>query len=110
MAKAGGLAARALGYFLVATVVAGTNCTDNLPGEAGTVTFTNAPLFDIQANFRDGGSGETEIVSIQCDGNTALDDPAAVTNSFRERDALHGRRIGWSAGAAPALLRAGGAP
>jgi hypothetical protein len=63
---------------LVATVVAGTNCTDNLPGTAGTVTFTNAPLFDIQANFRDGGSGETEIVSIVCNGNTTLDDPAAT--------------------------------
>ena len=43
-----------------ATVIAGTNCTDNQPTGAGVkVTFTNAPLADIQVNFRDGGSGET---------------------------------------------------
>jgi hypothetical protein len=31
------------------------------------VTFTNAPLADIQVNFRDGGSGETSATSIVCD-------------------------------------------
>jgi hypothetical protein len=51
---------------LVATVVTGTNCTDNQPTGAGVVTFTNAPLADIQVNFRDGGSGETSAQSISC--------------------------------------------
>ena len=37
----------------------------------------NAPLFDVQVNFRDGGSGETSIVSIDCDGDTTLDGTAA---------------------------------
>ena len=60
------------------TVVNGTNCTDNLPGAGATATFTNPPEFDIQVNFDDGGSGETSIVSIDCDGNTALDVPPAT--------------------------------
>jgi hypothetical protein len=42
-----------------ATVMAGTNCTDNPPAAADTASFTNAPLADIQVRFRDGGSGET---------------------------------------------------
>ena len=52
---------------LTATVVAGTNCTDNQPTGTGVVTFINAPLADIQVNFRDGGSGETSVTSITCD-------------------------------------------
>lgn len=57
--------------------VAGTDCGDNQPSGTGEVAFTNAPQFDIQVNFRDGGSTETSIVSITCDGNTAIDgDPA----------------------------------
>jgi hypothetical protein len=51
------------------TVVNGTNCTDNLPGAGATATFHNAPLSDIQVNFRDGGSGETSAV-ITCDDAT----------------------------------------
>jgi uncharacterized surface anchored protein len=54
---------------LSATVVNGTNCTDNLPGTGATVTFTNPPLSDIQVNFRDGGSEETSAV-ITCDDAT----------------------------------------
>jgi len=50
---------------LVATAVAGTNCTDNQPTGAGEVTFTNAPLYDLQVNFADGGSGETSA-TISC--------------------------------------------
>src|SRR4029453_18461213 len=38
---------------LTATVVAGTNCTNNLPVGTGVVTFTNPPLPDIQVNFRE---------------------------------------------------------
>jgi hypothetical protein len=51
---------------LTATVATGTNCTDNQPTGTGVVTFTNAPLADIQVNFRDGGSGETSATSITC--------------------------------------------
>ena len=47
------------------TVVAGTNCTDNLPGAGATATFTNPPLYDLQVNFADGGSGETSA-TISC--------------------------------------------
>jgi hypothetical protein len=47
-------------------VSTGTNCTDNQPTGTGVVTFTNAPLADIQVNFRDGGSGETSATSISC--------------------------------------------
>ena len=63
---------------LTATVVTGTNCTGNQPTGTGVVTFTNAPLADIQVNFRDGGSGETSATSISCDntGTTAGTDPA----------------------------------
>jgi hypothetical protein len=54
-----------------ATVVAGTNCTDNQPSGAGVVTFTNPPLSDIQVRFRDGGSGETKLDSpLSCDNTT----------------------------------------
>ncbi len=60
---------------LTATVVAGTNCTDNLPTGAGVVTFTNAPLYDLQVNFRDGGSGETSA-TISC---PALDPADSTT-------------------------------
>ena len=62
-----------------ATVVNGTNCTDNQPTGTGVVAFTNAPLADIQVNFRDGGSGETSATSITCDntGTTPDTDPAS---------------------------------
>ena len=54
---------------LTATVIAGTNCGDNQPTGTGVVTFTNAPLADIQVNFRDGGSGETSLTAngISCE-------------------------------------------
>jgi hypothetical protein len=28
--------------------------------------FTNPPLYDLQVNFRDAGSGETSVTSITC--------------------------------------------
>jgi hypothetical protein len=61
-----------------ATVVTGTNCTDNQPTGTGVATFTNAPLADIQVNFRDGGSGETTVTSMTCEntGTTADTTPA----------------------------------
>ena len=48
------------------TVVTGTNCGDNLPTTSGLLTFVDPPLADIQVNFRDGGSGETDVTSINC--------------------------------------------
>lgn len=60
------------------TVVAGTDCTDNQPGDAVSATFTNAPLADIQVNYRDGGSGETSATSVTCDDGTTEDaEPAS---------------------------------
>ncbi len=63
----------------VVTVVNGTNCTDNLPGEGATATFTNPPLSDIQVNFRDGGSGETSA-TITCDNTTGTSDTTPASN------------------------------
>jgi len=63
---------------LTATAVAGTNCTDNLPSAANTAVFTNAPLSDIQVNFRDGGSGETSA-TISCDNTTGTSDTTAAS-------------------------------
>jgi hypothetical protein len=59
---------------VTATVVVGTNCTDNPPTDSAVVTFTDPPLSDIQVNFRDGGSGETSATSITCDNTTGTDD------------------------------------
>jgi|GEM_PF-2733203 len=59
------------------TVVNGTNCTGNLPDAGATATFHNAPLSDIQVNFRDGGSGETSA-TIDCDNATGESDLTAV--------------------------------
>lgn len=64
---------------VTATVVVGTNCTDNLPTDDDTATFTNAPLADIQVNFRDGGSGETSAQSITCDNTGTTPDGTAAT-------------------------------
>jgi hypothetical protein len=61
-----------------ATVVVGTNCTDNQPTGTGVVTFTNPPLSDIQVNFRDGGSGETSA-TITCDNTTGTGSDTAAT-------------------------------
>jgi hypothetical protein len=63
---------------LTATAAVGTNCTDNQPTGTGVVTFTNAPLADIQVNFRDGGSGETSTTSMSCSntGTTPSTTPA----------------------------------
>lgn len=60
---------------LTATVVTGTNCTDNRPTGTGVVTFTNPPVADIQVNFRDGGSGETSATSITCDNTGTTGTP-----------------------------------
>ena len=59
------------------TVASGTNCTGSLPGAGATATFHNPPLADIQVNFRDGGSGETNVPgsTINCvEGATDLGD------------------------------------
>jgi hypothetical protein len=59
-------------------VVAATgDCSTVAATGAHTVTFTNPPLFDIIAAFRDAGSGQITIVSITCTGagvnNNTLD-------------------------------------
>lgn len=65
---------------LTATVIAGTNCTDNQPTGSAVVTFTNAPLADIQVNFRDGGSGETDATSITCTNAGTTDSTTPPTD------------------------------
>jgi len=59
-----------------ATVVSGSTCA--APG-TGTVTFVNPPLYDIQVNFRDGGSGETSPTSITCTGTDGTGSTTAAT-------------------------------
>jgi hypothetical protein len=44
------------------------------------VTFTNAPLADIQVNFRDGGSGETDATSITCTNAGTTDSTTPPTD------------------------------
>ena len=63
------------------TVVTGTNCTDNQPSGGAVATFTNAPLADIQVNFRDGGSGETSATSITC-ANTGTTANTSTANGW----------------------------
>ena len=67
-----------IGFTDVAVVAAQrTNCSSALPSGTGIVTFTNAPLYDLQVNFRDGGSGETSVTSIDCTNvGTPDTDPA----------------------------------
>jgi hypothetical protein len=73
-----------------ATAVAGTNCTDNQPTGAGVVTFTDPPLADIQVNFRDGGSGETSVTSIDCAGlGTTPDTPDATPATGWDTSVTH---------------------
>jgi hypothetical protein len=43
------------------TVVAGTNCTANLPGAGATATFHDPPLADVQIRWKDDGSGELSL-------------------------------------------------
>jgi Prealbumin-like fold domain len=66
---------------LTVTVTTGTNCTDNQPTGSGEVTFTNAPLADVQVRFRDGGSGETSVAEadIYCDNTGVTVDDADTT-------------------------------
>ena len=63
------------------TVVTGTNCTDNQPTGGAVATFTNAPLADVQVNFRDGGSGETSATSITC-ANTGTTANTSTANGW----------------------------
>jgi hypothetical protein len=74
------------------TVVNGTNCTDNLPGAGATATFHNPPLADIQVNFRDAGSGETNVVgsTINCvEGATDLGDNDATSTAGWDKSETH---------------------
>ena len=55
-----------------ATVANGTSCSTSPFPTTATATFTNAPLSDIQVNFRDGGSGETSA-TIDCVDSSSND-------------------------------------
>ena len=55
------------------TVVANTNCGTSKPADTASGSFTNAPLADIQVNFKDGGSGETALVDPAADSITCVD-------------------------------------
>ena len=60
-----------------AVAAVGTNCTTNQPTAENSATFSNAPLYDLQVNFRDGGSGETSA-TISCT-NTGTADTTPAT-------------------------------
>lgn len=63
---------------MAAVVVVGTDCNGNKPTNGNSAVFINAPLADIQVNYRDGGSTETTLTSIICTGaGTAVTTPAA---------------------------------
>lgn len=67
------------------TVATGTDCTTNLPASTATATFTNSPLYDLQVNFRDGGSGETSATISCTNVGTANTTPATgweTTSTF----------------------------
>jgi len=66
-------------FDLSVEAVQGTNCTTSLPTGTGIVTFTNAPLYDLQVNFRDGGSGETSATSITCTTTDGVGDSTPAT-------------------------------
>ncbi len=64
---------------VIITAVSGT-CSTAVFGAGNTATFVNPPLFDIQVNYVDGGSGETSLVgTITCDNPTGDDDTAVAT-------------------------------
>ena len=77
-----------------ATVVSGTNCGANPPSGSAVVTFTNVPLADIQVNFRDGGSGETSLTSIDCAGLGASPDALDTTSATGWDDSVTHEDIG----------------
>jgi hypothetical protein len=58
-----------------ASVVAGTNCGTNKPTTANSAVFIDPPLYDLQVNFKDDGSGET-TATISC---PALDPADSTT-------------------------------
>ena len=73
------------------TVANGTNCTTSKPGTGATATFTNAPLYDLQVNFKDDGSGETSA-TISCSpleppDSTAPPSPYTTSSTYTSRSA-----------------------
>lgn len=64
----------------VAVVAVNGNCAS---AGLNSATFTNPPLFDIQVNFRDGGSGDTAIgpapAVIDCDTTTGTESTTDAT-------------------------------
>lgn len=89
------------------TVVDGTNCSTTLPSSTATgkVTFTDPPLSDVIIAFRDGGSGETSIVSgtpMTCSADNSTGTDATTGTGFGtptgwgSSDAISGVQIGSS--------------
>jgi uncharacterized repeat protein (TIGR01451 family) len=61
-----------------ATAADGTDCGSNKPTAAQSAIFTDPPLYDLQVNFRDGGSGETSA-TIACDPGDPPDSTTAAS-------------------------------
>lgn len=61
-----------------ATAADGTNCGTSKPSTVQSAVFTDPPLYDLQVNFRDGGSGETSA-TISCSPLEPPDSTTAAT-------------------------------
>ncbi len=57
------------------TAANGTDCGSHKPSTANSAVFTDPPLYDLQVNFADGGSGETSA-TISC---SPVDPPDSTT-------------------------------
>jgi Prealbumin-like fold domain len=76
---------------VAATVVVGTDCGSNKP-TSGIATFTNDPLAEIQVNFKDLGSGETNVAgtTITCaEGAMTLTPSSTTPPSGWHKSATH---------------------
>jgi uncharacterized repeat protein (TIGR01451 family) len=71
-----------------ATAVIGTDCTTTLPAITDSAVFTNPPLADIQVNFRDGGSGETNA-TIDCEPPAGVDTPDGIPATGWDTSVTH---------------------
>ena len=74
-----------------ATVASGTNCTSNKPTTANSAVFTDPPLYDLQVNFKDDGSGETSATiscsPLQPPNSTAPPSPYTTSSTYTNRSA-----------------------
>lgn len=54
-------------------VATGSDCGDGSPADNVSWIFRDPPNFDIQVNYRDGGSGQTSLTSIDCYSGSSPD-------------------------------------